>query len=201
MRIGQIVAIEDKNIPHVQTGIILRREKEEQEEEDEERSLGGTRWGLPSSSSSSPSFLGTASASDETSVIDRAHGRRASGETTVTTRDRVWGIRCLVVRRVQKFQLHVAIIERRVVSPTWRVSFEVFEFRREGARFRPRASSWRFVSFRESEPRSRGCETDAPPRASVSRLRFPPGRLSDDDPSYAARARDEPRALARRCVS
>ena len=30
MRIGQIVAIEDNNIPHVQTGIILRREKEEQ---------------------------------------------------------------------------------------------------------------------------------------------------------------------------
>ena len=29
MRIGQIVAIEDNNIPHVQTGIILRREKEE----------------------------------------------------------------------------------------------------------------------------------------------------------------------------
>ena len=30
MRIGQIVSIDDKNIPHVQTGIILRREKEPQ---------------------------------------------------------------------------------------------------------------------------------------------------------------------------
>ena len=28
MRIGQIVSIDDKNIPHVQTGIILRRERD-----------------------------------------------------------------------------------------------------------------------------------------------------------------------------
>ena len=28
MRIGQIVSIDDHNIPHVQTGIIIRREKE-----------------------------------------------------------------------------------------------------------------------------------------------------------------------------
>lgn len=27
MRIGQIVSIEDKNIPHVQTGLIIRRER------------------------------------------------------------------------------------------------------------------------------------------------------------------------------
>ena len=30
MRIGQIVSVEDSNIPHIQTGIIIRREKEEQ---------------------------------------------------------------------------------------------------------------------------------------------------------------------------
>ena len=30
MRIGQIVFIDDSNIPNVQTGIITRREKEEQ---------------------------------------------------------------------------------------------------------------------------------------------------------------------------
>ena len=30
MRIGQIVSIEDSNIPHVQTGVIVRREMEEQ---------------------------------------------------------------------------------------------------------------------------------------------------------------------------
>ena len=28
MRIGQIVSIEDNNIPHVQTGIIIRRERD-----------------------------------------------------------------------------------------------------------------------------------------------------------------------------
>ena len=30
MRIGQIVSVEDSNIPHVQTGVIVRREMEEQ---------------------------------------------------------------------------------------------------------------------------------------------------------------------------
>ena len=30
MRIGQIVSVEDSNIPHVQTGVIVRRQKEEQ---------------------------------------------------------------------------------------------------------------------------------------------------------------------------
>ena len=31
MRIGQIVSIEDNNIPHVQTGIIIRRERDPQQ--------------------------------------------------------------------------------------------------------------------------------------------------------------------------
>ena len=30
MRIGQIVFIDDKNLPHVQTGIVTKREKEDQ---------------------------------------------------------------------------------------------------------------------------------------------------------------------------
>ena len=30
MRIGQIVSIEDSNIPHIQTGVIIRKELEEQ---------------------------------------------------------------------------------------------------------------------------------------------------------------------------
>ena len=30
MRIGQIVSVEDSNIPHIQTGVIVRRQREEQ---------------------------------------------------------------------------------------------------------------------------------------------------------------------------